>query len=235
MGRSLEVPSAPALRWQRQAARPQPFARHDDAHAVPLRSGPRVLLVDDEIDVVEALESGLRNHCRVHATSRAAEAMQWIEDQPPFDAVVSDSEMPHVTGPELLVAVRERDEATARILLTGSPNVTALGEAVNRARVHRFLLKPYPVADLASAIREVIHEAAPHKARATVWRQYGVSPRECEVLERLVHGERARQAAEALYVSEHTVRGHIKALLRKFGVRSQADLVLAARRAEARD
>lgn len=52
-----------------------------------------------------------------------------------------------------------------------------------------------------------------------------VSPRESEVLELLVHGDRVPAIAEQLFISEHTVRNHLKSMFRKTGTSSQSELI----------
>ena len=52
-----------------------------------------------------------------------------------------------------------------------------------------------------------------------------LSPRETEVLDRLLEGHRVTSIADQLEVSEHTVRNHLKSMFRKLGVHSQAELV----------
>lgn len=57
----------------------------------------------------------------------------------------------------------------------------------------------------------------------------GISPRELEVLDLLLQGERVASIAEQLYISDHTVRNHLKSMYRKTGTGSQAALVQWAR------
>ena len=52
-----------------------------------------------------------------------------------------------------------------------------------------------------------------------------LSPRETEVLAKLVGGSRVPTIATALHISQHTVRNHLKSIYRKLGVRSQTELL----------
>jgi DNA-binding CsgD family transcriptional regulator len=56
-----------------------------------------------------------------------------------------------------------------------------------------------------------------------------ISPRELEVLDLLLQGERVPSIAEQLYISDHTVRNHLKSMFRKTDTGSQAELVRWAR------
>lgn len=67
--------------------------------------------------------------------------------------------------------------------------------------------------------------AASARHHATVPELARLSPRETEVLDRLLEGHRVTSIADNLDVSEHTVRNHLKSMFRKLGVHSQAELV----------
>ena len=80
------------------------------------------------------------------------------------------------------------------------------------------LLRPAAEAPVACAER-------PRLRNLTGAEREVVSPREQEVLELLVQGHRVSKIAEALFVSPHTVRNHLKSLYRKLDVHSQAQLI----------
>jgi len=61
----------------------------------------------------------------------------------------------------------------------------------------------------------------------------GLSPREKEVLYHLILGDRVSNIAEQLFISEHTVRNHLKSIYRKTGVKSQAEVISWARALDA--
>jgi PAS domain S-box-containing protein len=93
---------------------------------------------------------------------------------------------------------------------------------------------PARQASLEEAMRRIAAEleragvptnAASARQQATVPELGRLSPRETEVLDRLLEGHRVTSIAEQLDVSEHTVRNHLKSMFRKLGVHSQADLV----------
>ena len=81
------------------------------------------------------------------------EAMQLFSEQP-FDAVVSDHDMPEVNGNELLARIREIAPSTVRVMLTGHPTLEKAIEAVNEGQIHRFLTKPCNPLELASSLRQ---------------------------------------------------------------------------------
>ena len=113
---------------------------------------PRILCVDDEPNVIEGLRRTLRRSCDVSVALGAAAAIEAIESQGPFAAVVSDLQMPGMDGIELLRWVFEQAPDTSGILLTGNANLSAAIAAVNAGFIFRFLVKPCPAPDLLSAV-----------------------------------------------------------------------------------
>ncbi len=70
--------------------------------------------------------------------------------------VLSDQLMPGMKGEEFLASIHERDPRTLNILLTGQATVDAVGHAVNRARLYRYIAKPWTEADLTLTVREAL-------------------------------------------------------------------------------
>ena len=70
--------------------------------------------------------------------------------------VVSDQLMPGMRGEELLAAVHEREREMLNVLFTGQATADAVGAAVNRARLYRYIGKPWPEHDLALTVREAL-------------------------------------------------------------------------------
>lgn len=121
---------------------------------------PRLLLVDDERQVLDGLALHLRRNYEVVARTSGEEALATLEREADFTAVISDLRMPGMNGVELLTEVRARTPETARILLTGYADVTSAIAAVNDAAVHRFLTKPCAPAQLARALEEAVAAAS---------------------------------------------------------------------------
>ena len=115
---------------------------------------PRILCVDDEPNVLEGLVAFLRRRYRVTTALNGAQGLVAIDENGPFDVVVSDMRMPGMDGAAFLGEVREISPDTTRILLTGHAEMASAIEAVNRGGVFRFLTKPCPPADLLRAVRE---------------------------------------------------------------------------------
>ena len=102
-----------------------------------------ILLVDDEIQVVAALQRRLYKSYQVEIASCAAEALEAIAGTS-YAVVVSDMKMPGMNGIELLGKVKQISPETVRILLTGQADLDVAIAAVNEGSVFRFLSKPCP-------------------------------------------------------------------------------------------
>jgi PAS domain S-box-containing protein len=118
----------------------------------------RVLLVDDDPALIAGLERALRKYpYDVLGAESPAAALELLRSQL-VHVVVSDYEMPGMSGSELLARVREEWPDTVRIMLTGQPSVRGVMEAINTSAVHRFFRKPCSGLEIASSIREMLRE-----------------------------------------------------------------------------
>ncbi len=115
---------------------------------------PGVLLLDDELRVLKALERALMSEgFRVWTASEPEAAFQLLGEQT-VDVVVSDYRMPHTDGVTFLKEVRRRKPETRRVLLTGQADIHSIAEAINQGAIHRLFLKPWDHLDLVTALRE---------------------------------------------------------------------------------
>ncbi len=112
----------------------------------------RILFVDDEPGILQGLRDALRkqrSRWEMVFVSSGAEALQALE-QAPFDLVITDMRMPQMDGAELLQQVKARYPATARIVLSGQADQSAIMRALPVA--HQFLSKPCDTRQLQSVI-----------------------------------------------------------------------------------
>ncbi len=113
---------------------------------------PRVLCVDDEPRVVEAIALQLRKEYDVHSAFSADEALRKLREVKGFTVVLSDMRMPGMDGAALLERVHQLYPRVTRILLTGEPGRDVGVKAVNRAQIFRYLTKPCQTEELRAAI-----------------------------------------------------------------------------------
>jgi putative nucleotidyltransferase with HDIG domain len=113
-----------------------------------------VLFVDDEVNILRAVQRLLRNEpCRVLTASRGAEALQMLASEP-AQVVVSDQRMPEMNGVELLLAVRDRHPDAVRMMLTGYTEMNVAVEAINHGEIYRLITKPWNDEELKATLRQ---------------------------------------------------------------------------------
>jgi len=135
----------------------------------------KVLLVDDELNVLQGFYRNLRSRFPLEVALGADQAILAMEEHGPFGVVVSDMRMPGRSGVELLEEIKERWPECMRIMLTGDVGQDTAAEAVNRGMVFRFLRKPCSSEDLAMAIESGM-------------RQYHLERAERELLDETLSG-----------------------------------------------
>src|SRR5918911_1067610 len=117
----------------------------------PRKSG--ILLVDDERPNLMVLRGFLEGGYQVYEAESGKKALE-IADKADLDVVIADQRMPEMTGVEMLEELRARKPDVAGIVLTGFTDPPALISAINRARVFRFLKKPWQPDDILEAVRQ---------------------------------------------------------------------------------
>lgn len=163
---------SPALPAAEFAAR---LARGDrlDLQAARTQAGAnRLLIVDDEPNILSALRRLLRHEgYEIHTAASGTEALEVLAREP-IQVVVSDQRMPGMSGTEFLGHVNSMYPQTVRIALSGYADLTALTDAVNQGAIYRFLSKPWNDVDLKAALQAAFRH----------WRA-NASPREVQPAE----------------------------------------------------
>jgi response regulator RpfG family c-di-GMP phosphodiesterase len=139
---------------------------------------PRILLVDDEENVLNAYARVLRRRFALDLAQGAEPALARLAGDGPYAVVVSDQRMPGMDGVELLSRIKAASPDTTRIMLTGNADQATAIEAVNRGAIFRFLTKPCDSELLAQALEAGI-------------RQHQLVTAEKELLERTLKGSLA--------------------------------------------
>ena len=118
----------------------------------------KILFVDDEPNVTAALKRSLRREpYEILRASSAEEAMKIFAGQE-IDVVVSDEQMPGVSGSAFLTVVRREYPRTIRMILTGQASLDAAIRAINEGQVYRFFTKPCNEVDLKTTIRQALQQ-----------------------------------------------------------------------------
>src|SRR5437667_3350171 len=118
---------------------------------------PAVLLVDDDVNILETAKDILEEaHYEISTASRGAEALKLL-DQKAFNVVVVDFQLPDATGLELARKVRERNDFTLVILMTGHASLEMAVKAIQEA-VYDYLIKPVDPAQLKRALERALEK-----------------------------------------------------------------------------
>jgi PAS domain S-box-containing protein len=112
-----------------------------------------VLLVDDEPQVLVALEDLLSDEFTVLKAHTPEQALELVRRRRELAVVLSDQRMPGMTGDELLTRVRQTSDAT-RMLVTGFADLAAVTRAVNDGRIFAYVTKPWRPEELQIMVRK---------------------------------------------------------------------------------
>jgi response regulator RpfG family c-di-GMP phosphodiesterase len=103
----------------------------------------RLLIVDDEEIVVAALSETLRREgYQIVTTMNPVAALEMLGRES-FSVIITDQQMPQLSGLELLVQAKELQPEATRILITAVLNLDTVIDAINKGEVHRFIVKPW--------------------------------------------------------------------------------------------
>ncbi len=115
-----------------------------------------ILLVDDEVDILEALQLALRPEGHRLLKARHGWEGLAILEREPIAVIISDQHMARMKGTEFLRAARERWPEVIRILLTNFADPDAINAALYGGEIHRFMAKPWNDVDLRLTMRYAI-------------------------------------------------------------------------------
>jgi EAL domain-containing protein (putative c-di-GMP-specific phosphodiesterase class I)/CheY-like chemotaxis protein len=134
-----------------------------------------VLIVDDEPAILRTLGRLFASAGYEAFPARdGGQAIAAIHSQAPFDAVVSDLEMPDIDGMTFLRAIRARDLDLPVVFLTGRPSVDSAAQALEHG-AFRYLVKPAPTAEMLDAVSRAVRWRRMALVRQDVARQQGVA------------------------------------------------------------
>ena len=200
----------------------------------PSTSSIRVALAEDQTMVLGALSALLELESDITVVSTSAngrEALDSVRRLAP-DVLVTDIEMPQMTGLELAAALRADHPNTRTIILTTFARSGYLRRAMD-AGARGYLLKDRPAKELAEAVRRV-HRGLRVVDPALATEAWNAEPdplteRERQILQRAGDGRSSIEIATELRLSEGTVRNYLSEAIAKLGASNRVDAARIAR------
>ncbi|MBV9768472.1 MAG: response regulator [Bryobacterales bacterium] len=113
-------------------------------------SKPKVLVVDDEPQILESIQDLLEEDFEVVVSNDPSKAVEFLNTGP-IAVILADQRMPQLSGGEFLAKAREMSDAV-RILITGYTDINALINAVNNGQIHSYVPKPWEPANLKGTV-----------------------------------------------------------------------------------
>jgi len=201
-------------------------------------AGATVVVADDHPLVREALRHALQQAIagvRVLEASTLPEAMALVRDAGPVDLALLDLNMPGMDGFTGLASLRSAEPSLPVAIVSATADPAVIRRAIELGAAG-FLPKSAPLETIAQAIQAILDgeiwvppdpEAGNPSEMAARARE--LTPQQLKVLSMISQGLPNKQIAYELQVSEPTVKAHVTAILRKLGVNSRTQAVIAAR------
>jgi len=193
-----------------------------------------VFSVDDHPLLREGLAAIINNQpdmVLVAEASTGCEAVQKFRELQP-DVTLMDLRLPDMSGIDALIAIRSEFAEAHVIMLTTFEGDVEIQRSLE-AGARGYLLKSMPPRDLVEVIRQVHSgkKRIPSEVAANLAEHLGeesLTPRELEVLRHIAGGNRNRDIAEKLFISEETVKVHIKHIMEKLSASDRTQAVAIA-------
>lgn len=197
-------------------------------------SPTRILVADDHYIVRMGLSAMVDTEPDMEIVAEASDGAEAIAMFTKFnpDVTLLDLRMPVINGTDVAVAIRKQDK-NARILILSALNGDEDIHRALEAGVAGYVLKDSTEEKLIPAIRAVAagQRWIPEDVAKRLWSRRlfeDLTARELQVLNKLIKGMANKQIAEALNISENTVKGFLKNILAKLHVSDRTEAVAVA-------
>ena len=195
------------------------------------KSPIRVFCVDDHPLLSEGIAALINNQpdmLLVTEASNGSDAIQKFRDSLP-DVTLMDLRLPDMSGIEVMIGIRTEFPDARIIMLTTFEGDVEMQRAL-AAGARGYMLKTMPPKEMLEVIRQVHagKRAIPPEVAAHLAEHFtdeALTTREIEVLQQIAGGNRNREIAEQLFISEETVKVHIKHIMEKLGASDRTQAV----------
>ena len=196
----------------------------------------RVLIADDHVTVLEGLAAMIGRQPDMVVVAEAADGQEaidlWLTHRP--EVTLLDLRMPKLDGVDVIEEIRKRDSSARIIVLTTYETDTEILRAI-KAGTKAYLLKDARREELLDCIRRVNRgetciPASLIEKVATGLSSEALTGRELNVLELLARGKSNKEIGVSLYISETTVKSHLRGIFKKLNVLSRTEAISVASR-----
>ena len=196
----------------------------------------RILSVDDHPLLNEGIAAIINSQPDMQLVAQAtsgSDAIRKFREHRP-DVTLMDLRMPDMSGIDTMIAIRNEFPEARIVMLTTFEGDVEIQRSLE-AGARGYLLKSMPPKELIAVIRQVHagKKRIPSEVAARLAEHLGeedLTPREMEVLRHAANGNRNRDIAERLFISEETVKVHIKHIMEKLGANDRTQAVAVALR-----
>jgi DNA-binding NarL/FixJ family response regulator len=196
----------------------------------------RVLSVDDHPLLSQGIASIINSQPDMLLVSQASsgnEAIRQYRKHRP-DVTLMDVRMPDLSGIDAMIAIRAEFAEARIVMLTTFEGDVEIQRALE-AGAHGYLLKTMPPEEIVAIIRQVHcgKKRVPPEVAALLAEHMAdeeLTGREVEVLRKIAGGNRNRDIADLLFISEETVKVHVKHIMDKLGARDRTEAITIALR-----
>jgi two-component system CheB/CheR fusion protein len=184
----------------------------------------KVFVVDDDDDVREAIRAVLEDDGRIVESYASCEAFLAAFRPNKSACLLIDAYLPGMSGLELLRKLRDDGHHVPAIMITGNSDVPMAVEAM-KAGALDFIEKPVGRDELIASIKRAL-ELSQDSGKLLEWRESaaahlaGLTPRQREVMERVLAGHPSKNIAADLGISQRTVENHRASIMKRTGSKS---------------
>ena len=220
-------------------AEPHVLLPPHSAHALGASGAARIIVVDDDDQVREAMRTVLEDDGRVVESYASSEAFLDAFDPGRSACLLIDAYLPGMSGLELLEKLHDQGHRLPAIMITGNADVPMAVEAM-KAGALDFIEKPIGRSELIASVERAL-ELSQDSSKLLKLRESasahlaGLTARQREVMDRVLAGQPSKNIAADLGISQRTVENHRASIMRRTGSKSLPALARLALLASGRE